>query len=85
MKKKKTRQDKLAIAEKVGRKKYESIYTISLRRKTHIYSIQVWSKKIKNKNGQLLGLDKPTISAYDSLLPSLNITICPSLTLTKKH
>lgn len=61
---------------------YERIYYISLRRKTHIQRHEV---KIKNKNGQLLGLDKPTISAYDSLLPSLNITICPSLTLTKKH
>jgi hypothetical protein len=33
----------------------------------------------------LLGLDKATISAYDSLLPSLNINICPSLTLTKNN
>jgi hypothetical protein len=33
--KKKTRQDKLAIAEKVGRKKYESIYKLK-KKDTHI-------------------------------------------------
>lgn len=81
MKKNKTRET--SNSRKGGKKNVRKHILYKLKKKD-TYT-KAWSKNKKNKNGQLLGLDKPTISAYDSLLPSLNITICPSLTLTKKH